>query len=322
MTEKIRVGIVGYGNIGKGAEMAIAHNPDFELVAIFTRRQPEPDTKQVSVSEAVNYVDKIDLMLMCGGSASDLPVQVPEFVKLFNTIDTFDTHAKIPEYFARVDEVARQSGHLAMISTGWDPGLFSLARVLMEAVLPTGRDYTFWGRGVSQGHSDAARRIPGVKDARQYTVPREAVLKEIRLGGTKEYSPRDMHTREVFVLLKEGADPEKIEWEIKNMPNYFEPYDTFVHFVDEETMKREHHAMPHGGWVVRSGITGGYTREIMEFRLKLDSNPEFTSSAMLAFARAAYRMAREGRVGCCTVYDVPLGYLLPADMDFLRREKL
>lgn len=322
--DKIRVGIVGYGNIGKGAEKAIAHNPDFELVAKFTRRDPDKvaGDKMVSLKNIADYADKIDILLMCGGSAKDLPEQVPELAKLFNTVDTFDTHAKIPAYFAHVDEVAKSSGKLAMISTGWDPGLFSLQRVLMESAVPTGAHYTFWGKGVSQGHSDAIRKVPGVLDARQYTVPVDATVEEVREGLNKTYTARQMHTRHCYVVAAPGADQALIEQQIKQMPNYFEPYDTFVTFVDQETLEREHGAMPHGGIVIRSGITGAGSHELMEFKLTLDSNPEFTSSVMVAFARAAYRLWKNGVRGCVTPFDVPAAYLSAKSPEELRKSYL
>ncbi len=313
----IRVGIVGYGNIGRGVEAAIQQNPDMELAAVFTRRAPESvqvhtaGVKVLALDEAVNYTDSIDVMILCGGSATDLPVQGPEIAKLFNTIDSFDTHAKIPEYYKAVNDSAIASGKTSIISVGWDPGLFSMIRMMSGAILPVGNDYTFWGKGVSQGHSDAIRRVAGVKNAVQYTIPIEKAVESVRNGENPELSTRAKHLRECFVVPQEGANLQDIESAIKNMPNYFADYDTVVHFISEEELKEKHSKMPHGGFVFRSGVTG-YEEEnkhIIEFSLKLDSNPEFTANVLVAYARAAVRMNKEGIKGAKTVFDVPLSYL-------------
>ena len=326
----IRIGIFGYGNLGRGVESAIAQNSDMELVAVFTRR--DPDTVKLrtagvavmSADKALEMVDKIDVMILCGGSATDLPVQTPALAKHFNVVDSFDTHAKIPQHFDNVDKAAREGGHIAMISVGWDPGMFSLNRLLGNAILPDGKDYTFWGKGVSQGHSDAIRRIEGVADGKQYTIPVEAALDAVRRGENPELTVREKHIRECFVVAKEGADKARIEKEIKEMPNYFADYDTTVHFITAEELKRDHSGIPHGGFVIRSGKTGFDLehRHIIEYRLKLDSNPEFTSSVLVAYARAAYRMSREGMCGCKTVLDVPPAYLSPKTGAQLRKELL
>ena len=326
----IRIGIMGYGNLGRGVECAVAQNPDMELKAVFTRRNPEnlsiwsKTAEVLSVSELENWKDKLDVLILCGGSATDLPEQTPECAQYFNVVDSFDTHAKIPEHFAAVDEAAKKSGRVAVISVGWDPGLFSLNRMYANAILPEGKDYTFWGRGVSQGHSDAVRRVAGVKDARQYTIPVESALEEVRSGKNPELSTREKHTRECFVVLEEGADPAKVEQEIKTMPNYFSDYDTTVHFISEEEMKRDHSALPHGGFVLRSGVTGREKEHhhLIEYTLKLDSNPEFTSSVLVAYARAAYRMAQEGMSGCKTVFDIAPAYLSPKSGEELRASML
>ncbi len=321
----IRIGILGYGNIGRGIESAIMQNVDMELAAVFTRRDPASvkiysDAPVVNVSEAEDWQDKIDVMILCGGSATDLPEQTPEYVKMFNVIDSFDTHARIPEHYANVDKAAKAAGKLGIISLGWDPGLFSLLRLYSDAVLPEGEAYTFWGKGISQGHSDAIRRIKGVKDAKQYTIPVEAALDAVRSGSNPELTTREKHIRECFVVLEDGADAAAVENEIKTMPNYFADYDTIVNFISEEELKAEHSAMPHGGFVLRSGKTG-YNKEhnhIIEYSLKLDSNPEFTGSAMVAFARACYRMAQEGQTGCRTAFDVAPAYLSPKTPEELR----
>lgn len=326
----IRVGIMGYGNLGRGIECAVKQNPDMELAAVFTRRNPDSVkilTEGVSVypaDEAKNMADKIDVLILCGGSATDLPVQTPEYAKYFNVVDSFDTHAKIPEHFANVDGAAKEAGKVAVISAGWDPGMFSLNRVYANAVLPDGCDYTFWGKGVSQGHSDAIRRIEGVKDARQYTIPVESALETIRNGETPELTTRQKHTRECFVVAKEGADKAKIEQEIVTMPNYFADYDTTVHFISEEEMKRDHSRLPHGGFVIRSGKTGWNleNNHVIEYSLKLDSNPEFTSSVIVACARAAYRMKQEGMSGCKTILDIPPAYMSAKSGEELRKELL
>ena len=326
----IRVGIMGYGNLGRGVECAIKQNPDMELVAVFTRRDPSSLsilTKTAAVcniKDVENWADKIDVLILCGGSATDLPVQTPRFAKLFNVVDSFDTHAKIPEHFANVDGVASESGKVAIISVGWDPGMFSLNRMYAGAILPCGKDYTFWGKGVSQGHSDAIRRIPGVKNAKQYTIPVEAALEAVRTGSNPELTTRQKHLRECFVVLEEGADADLIEETIKTMPNYFADYDTTVHFISEEELTREHSGIPHGGFVLRSGKTGWNEENshLIEYSLKLDSNPEFTSSVIVAYARAAYRMASEGQKGCKTVFDVAPAYLSHKSGAELRKELL
>jgi diaminopimelate dehydrogenase len=324
MSQKIRIGIVGYGNLGRGVEMAVKQNPDMQLEAVFTRRNPadlRTQTHAVHISEAESYRGRIDVMILCGGSATDLPEQGPQFAAWFHTVDSFDTHANIPEYFARVDEAARKGGNVSVISTGWDPGLFSLNRLLGQAILPEGKEYTFWGKGVSQGHSDAIRRIAGVKHGVQYTIPNEQAVQRVRQGENPELSTRDKHIRECFVVA-DPQDHERIEREIKTMPNYFADYETIVHFISEEEMKAKHSAMPHGGFVFRSGTTGNGTRQIIEFALNLESNPEFTASVLVAYARAAYRMAQEGQTGAKTVFDIPFGLLSPKSPEELRKELL
>lgn len=326
----MRIGILGYGNLGRGVECAIRQNPDMELLAVFTRRAPEQVsilTKEAavcSVNDVEQWTDKIDVMILCGGSATDLPEQTPKYARMFHVVDSFDTHANIPEHFAKVDAAAKESGHIGMISVGWDPGMFSLNRMYANAILPEGRDYTFWGKGVSQGHSDAIRRVEGVKDGKQYTIPVEAALDAVRNGEDPELTTRQKHTRECFVVLEEGADPKKVEEEIKTMPNYFADYDTTVHFISEEELKAEHSGIPHGGFVIRSGKTGWEKehKHVIEYSLKLDSNPEFTASVIVAYARAAYRMAEEGQRGCKTVLDVPPAYLSAKDGQTLRKELL
>lgn len=326
----IRIGILGYGNLGRGVECAIRQNPDMELKAVFTRRNPEnvkiltEGAAVCRVSDAADWKEQIDVMILCGGSATDLPEQTPEYAKLFNVVDSFDTHARIPEHFANVDAAAKEAGKTAIISVGWDPGMFSLNRMYANAILPEGKDYTFWGKGVSQGHSDAVRRIAGVKDAKQYTIPVESALEAVRNGENPELSTREKHTRECFVVLEEGADPAKVEAEIKNMPNYFSDYDTTVHFISEEELKRDHSGIPHGGFVLRSGVTGWEKEHhhLIEYRLKLDSNPEFTSSVIVAYARAAYRMAAEGQTGCKTVFDIAPAYLSAKSGEELRKSLL
>ena len=326
----IKIGIAGYGNLGRGVECAIRQNEDLELVAVFTRRDPETVkilTEGVAVcrtEDAADWKDKIDVLIICGGSATDLPVQTPKFVELFNVIDSFDTHAKIPEHFAAVDAAAKASGHVGIISVGWDPGLFSLNRMYANAILPNGKDYTFWGKGVSQGHSDAIRRIPGVKNGKQYTIPVPEALDAARSGQNPELTTRQKHTRECFVVAEEGADKAAIEEAIKTMPNYFDEYDTTVHFITEEELLTEHSAMPHGGFVLRSGKTGWdlENNHIIEYSLKLDSNPEFTTSVLVAYARAAYRMAQEGQTGCKTVFDIAPAYLSAKSGEELRKSLL
>ena len=326
----IRIGILGYGNLGRGVECAVKHNPDMDLKAVFTRRNPEDvkilteTAKVYHVDEAVNMKDELDVLIICGGSATDLPVQTPKYAEYFNVVDSFDTHARIPEHFAAVDEAAKKGGHVAMISVGWDPGMFSLNRLYANAILPGGKDYTFWGKGVSQGHSDAVRRIQGVVDARQYTIPVEAALDAVRNGENPELTTREKHTREVFVVAEEGADKGRIENEIKTMPNYFDEYDTTVHFITAEEMEKEHKGLPHGGFVIRTGKTGWEDEHdhVIEYSLKLDSNPEFTSSVIAAYARAAYRLSQEGQTGCKTVFDVAPAYLSVQTPEELRAHML
>lgn len=325
----IRIGIFGYGNLGRGVENAIKQNPDTQLVAVFTRRDPQSltiksDVPVVSADKVADWQDKIDVMILCGGSATDLPKQTPELAKLFNVIDSFDTHAKIPEHFEAVDSAAKASGKLGLISIGWDPGLFSLNRLYANAILPNGKDYTFWGKGVSQGHSDAVRRIEGVKNAKQYTIPVPEALEKVRAGLDPELTTRQKHLRECFVVAKEGADKAEIETAIKTMPNYFADYDTIVHFIDEETFNRDHSGIAHGGFMIRSGKTGANleNKHIIEYSLKLDSNPEFTASALVAYARAAVRLNKEGKVGCMTAFDVAPAYLSPKSGAELRKELL
>ena len=313
----IRIGIMGYGNLGRGIECAVRQNPDMELAAVFTRRDPKTvsvlteDVAVCSVSEAEQWKDKIDVMILCGGSATDLPEQTPKYASMFNVVDSFDTHARIPEHFANVDAAAKESGKVGIISVGWDPGMFSLNRLYANAILPEGNDYTFWGKGVSQGHSDAIRRVEGVKDAKQYTIPVEAALDAVRNGENPELTTRQKHTRECFVVLEEGADAAKVEEEIKTMPNYFSDYDTTVHFISQKELDKNHSGIPHGGFVLRSGKTGwdGEHSHLIEYSLKLDSNPEFTSSVLVAYARAAYRLHKEGQSGCKTVLDIAPAYL-------------
>ncbi len=326
---KIRVAIMGYGNLGKGIECAVEQNDDMELVGVFTRRAPETVTVRsgVPVYSAVKLPemqDKIDVLMMCGGSATDLPKQTAEYAKYFNVVDSFDTHAKIPEHFAKVDAAARESGKIAMISVGWDPGMFSLNRLYANAILRDGSDYTFWGKGVSQGHSDAIRRIPGVLDAKQYTIPVESALESVRNCENPELTTRQKHTRECFVVAEESADKAWIENEIKTMPNYFADYDTTVHFITEEELQRDHAGIPHGGMVLRTGKTGvnGEHNHVIEYSLKLDSNPEFTACVLTAYARAAYRMNREGMKGCKTVFDVAPAYLSPMTAEEMRSRLL
>lgn len=324
----IKIGIVGYGNLGRGVELAIGQNPDMELVAIFTRRAPEqmpPSQSGVPfkhISAVEEYKGQIDVMILCGGSATDLPEQTPAIATMFNTVDSFDTHAKIPEFFETVDAAAKQGGTVSVISTGWDPGLFSLNRLLGQAILPEGTDYTFWGKGVSQGHSDAIRRVPGVKAGVQYTVPVQEVIERIRGGETPELATREKHLRQCFVVAEEGADQAQIADTIINMPNYFADYDTTVTFITEEQLQTEHKGMPHGGFVIRSGVTGSGNKQIIEFGLKLESNPEFTASVLVACARAGYRISAEGGVGAKTIFDLPIGYLSPKPADVLRRDLL
>ena len=326
----IRLGIMGYGNLGRGIECAIRQNADMELVAVFTRRDPKslhiqtPGVPVYAAEDAVKMADKIDVLLLCGGSATDLPKQTPEYAKYFNVVDSFDTHARIPEHFAAVDAAAKKAGKVSLISCGWDPGMFSLNRLYANCVLPEGKDYTFWGKGVSQGHSDAVRRIEGVKDCRQYTIPVEKAVEAVRSGSNPELTTREKHTRECFVVAEEDADLAKIENEIKTMPNYFSDYDTTVHFITEEEMKRDHSGLPHGGMVIRTGVTGMEKehKHVIEYSLKLDSNPEFTGSVIVAYARAVSRMNKEGMSGCKTVFDVAPAYLSPKSAEELRAHML
>ena len=322
----MRIAILGYGNLGRGVESAVRQNKDMELVAVFTRRAPEsvqlrtPGIPVLHVDRLMEMKDEIDVLILCGGSAIDLPVQTPQLAEHFNVIDSFDTHAKIPTHFANVDAAARRGGNVAVISVGWDPGMFSLNRLYAQAILPDGADYTFWGKGISQGHSDAIRRIEGVVDARQYTIPVEAALDAVRSGACPALTTREKHTRECFVVAAEGADKARIEREIVTMPNYFADYDTTVHFITMEELKRDHSGIPHGGKVIRTGRTGleGEHTHVIEYSLQLDSNPEFTSSVLVAYARAAYRLASEGACGCKTVLDIPPAYLSDKDGDTLR----
>ena len=326
----MKIGILGYGNLGRGVEAAVKNNPDMELSCVFTRRNPA-DVKILtegvpvySVDDVKKHNNEVDVLIMCGGSATDLPKQTPEYAKYFNVIDSFDTHAKIPEHFADVDKAAKDSGHIALISCGWDPGMFSLARLYANCILPDGKDYTLWGKGVSQGHSDAIRRIEGVKDGKQYTIPVQAALDAVRSGKNPELTIRQKHTRECFVVAKEGVDKARIEKEIKEMPNYFADYDTTVHFITEEELKRDHSGIPHGGFVFRTGKTGWEkeNNNIIEYSLKLDSNPAFTSSVIVAFARAIYKMKNEGQTGCKTVFDIAPAYLSPLSGEEIRAHLL
>ena len=326
----IRVGIMGYGNLGRGVECALKQNPDMELVAVFSRRNPDTvsiltkGVKVYSADDVQNMQDAIDVLIICGGSATDLPKQTKEYAKYFNVVDSFDTHANIPQHYEAVNEAAMDAGNIAMISVGWDPGMFSLNRLYGGAILPQGSDYTFWGKGVSQGHSDAIRRVEGVANGKQYTVPVEEALMRVRSGENPVLSTREKHTRECFVVAKEGADKEKIVSDIKNMPNYFADYDTTVNFITEEELKEKHSGIPHGGFVIRSGKTGWNEENthIIEYSLKLDSNPEFTASVLVAYARAAYRMNQEGMKGCKTVFDVAPAYLSPLSGEELRKHLL
>ncbi|MBP5491066.1 MAG: diaminopimelate dehydrogenase [Lachnospiraceae bacterium] len=326
----VRIGIIGYGNLGRGVECAVKQNADMELVAVFTRRDPQtvkiltPGATVASVADVADWKDKIDVMIICGGSATDLPKQTPEYAKLFNVVDSFDTHAKIPEHFANVDASAKAAGKVALISCGWDPGMFSLNRLYANCILPDGKDYTFWGKGVSQGHSDAIRRIPGVKNGKQYTIPVEAALEAVRSGSNPELTTREKHTRECFVVLEEGADAAAVEQAIKTMPNYFADYDTTVHFISEEELARDHAGIPHGGFVIRTGQTGWNkeNKHVIEYSLKLDSNPEFTSSVIIAYARAIARLQKEGVSGCKTVFDIAPAYLSPLSGDEIRAHLL
>jgi len=330
MAEKIRVGIVGYGNLGRGVEAAIGLSADLELVAVFTRRNPATlnvrgqSVKVSGVSDAINFTKELDVLILCGGSATDLPEQGPYFARLFNTVDSFDTHAKIPEYYTAVNQAAKESGKTAAICIGWDPGLFSLNRMVAEAILPDGKEYTFWGRGVSQGHSDAIRRVRGVKNGIQYTIPVAEAIEKVRSGENPQLGTKEKHLRQCFVVAEEGADREQIAAEIKAMPNYFAEYETEVIFISEDELRENHAGMPHGGFVIRSGRTGFATEttQIIEFSLKLESNPEFTASVLVAYARAVVRLNREGQIGAKTVFDVPPGYLSARAAEDLRRDLL
>ena len=322
---KIRIGIVGWGNLGRGVERAAAQNRDFAVAGVFTRRDPktiDSKAKAFSIDDLKKFKGKIDVLLLCGGSATDLPKQGPELARLFSTVCSFDTHAKIPAYFKKVDAAAKKGKNLSLVSTGWDPGLFSMARVLAQSVLPEGTDYTFWGKGVSQGHSDAVRRVPGVKNAVQYTVPIQAALDAARSGANPKLTTREKHKRICYVVAEPGADEAAIRKAIVEMPNYFADYDTEVNFVTEEVLKRDHAGLPHGGFVLRTGKTGAASKQIVEFRLQLDSNPEFTASVMIASARAVHRMRKAGRTGAVTVFDVPIGMLSPQSPEQLRKGQL
>ena len=326
MTDNIRVGIIGYGNLGQGAEAAVHQQTDMDLVAVFSRRGKvdtvDPATKSLHVDDIEAYKDDIDVMILCGGSATDLPEQTPKYTAMFNTVDSFDTHANIPEHFAKVDEAAQKSGKISVISVGWDPGLFSLNRVMAEAVLIDGDTYTFWGKGLSQGHSDAVRRVEGVKAGVQYTLPSEAAMEQVRNGENPDLDKSDRHKRECFVVLEDGADAQEVAEAITTMPNYFEPYETAVHFITEEELARDHAKMPHGGFVIHSGKTGDNHKQVVEYSLKLDSNPGFTSSVLVAYARAAHRLSQEGQKGAKTVYDIGPGYIHPASPADLRKNFL
>lgn len=323
MAKKIRVGIVGYGNLGKGAESSIAQQPDMELVAVFSRRGKvdtiNPKVVSVHIDEIESYQDKIDVMILCGGSATDLPEQTPQIAKIFNTVDSYDTHAKIPTYFEAVDQAAKKGGQTSIISVGWDPGLFSINRVMSEAILADGKTYTFWGKGLSQGHSDAVRRVAGVKAGVQYTIPSEEAIEQVRNGEYPDLTKHDSHKRECYVVLEEGENPALIERTIKTMPDYFAGYDTTVHFITEEELAQNHSHMPHGGFVIRSGNTGEGNNQLIEYRLELGSNPEFTASVLVAYARAAHRLYQEGHKGAKTVYDIGPGYISPKSAAELRK---
>ncbi|TLS71850.1 diaminopimelate dehydrogenase [Aliarcobacter thereius] len=326
MSNKIKVAILGYGNLGKGVELSILKNPDMSLEAVFSRRDPKSvktiNTPVYSVENILDYKDKIDVLILCGGSKDDLPVQTPEFAQYFNTVDSYDNHAQIPEYFASVDAVAQKSKKIAMISVGWDPGMFSINRLFGEALLPDGETYTFWGKGLSQGHSDAIRRVEGVKSGVQYTLPSTKAIEEVRSGVRPSLSTKDKHTRECFIVLKDGADASKIENEIKTMPNYFEPYDTSVNFISQEEFDKNHNTMPHGGFVIRSGNSSESINQVIEYSLKLDSNPEFTASVIVAYTRAVYKMALKGEFGAKSVLDVAPALLSIKSNETLRKELL
>ncbi|QKY68275.1 diaminopimelate dehydrogenase [Lentibacillus sp. CBA3610] len=328
MSQNIKLGIVGYGNLGKGAAKAIKETADLELVAVFTRRDPQTldlddsSVKAVHIDKASDYQNDIDVMLLCGGSATDLPEQTPHFASMFNTVDSYDTHAKIPEFYQSVNEAATKHNTTAVISVGWDPGLFSINRVMGEAILPNGGNYSFWGKGLSQGHSDAVRRVEGVKSGVQYTIPSEEAIEKVRNGLNPELTKADKHRRVCYIVAEEGADKAAIENEIKTMPNYFADYDTEVNFISEEDLERDHSKAPHGGFVIQSGNTGHDNKQIYEFSLTLDSNPEFTASVLVAYARAAYRLSQEKQYGAKTVYDIAPGYISPKSAEELRRDYL
>jgi diaminopimelate dehydrogenase len=324
--DKIRIGILGYGNLGRGVELAIGQNPDMTLAGVFTRRDPAgvrtAGGPVYKIDDLLSQKEQIDVLILCGGSATDLPEQSPAYARHFHIVDSFDNHSRIPEHFAACDAAAGETGHTALISTGWDPGMFSLQRLLGNCILPQGSDYTFWGKGVSQGHSDAIRRIDGVADARQYTIPVQSALERVRAGENPRFTPREKHLRECFVVAKPGADTARIEKEIKEMPGYFADYDTTVHFVSQEELAANHSGMPHGGYVIRTGTTGSATAQRMEYALQLDSNPEFTGSVLVACARAVWRLAREGNFGCKTILDIPPAYLSSKSPEELRKTLL
>ncbi len=328
MSNKIRVAIAGYGNLGRGVESALAQNPDMHLVGVFSRRDPlsvtllDTSVPVYAMADIEQYQDEVDVMILCGGSKSDLPEQGPYLAQFFNTVDSFDTHAKVPEYYAALDQSARDAGRVALLSVGWDPGLFSLNRLFGEAILPEGETYTFWGKGLSQGHSDAVRRVPGVKSGVQYTLPSEDAMARVRAGEQPELTTREKHTRECFIVLEEGADAEVVRETIVSMPDYFADYDTAVNFIDQDTFKKEHSSMPHGGFVIRSGNTGANSKQTIEYSLALGSNPEFTASVLVAYARAVYRLARVNDIGAKTVFDIAPGLLSPKSPAQLRKELL
>lgn len=328
MTTPIRVGIAGYGNLGRGVETAISKNEDMTLVGVFSRREPStvqtlnPSTAVFSIDALAEFKDKIDVLILCGGSKDDLPVQGPEYAAMFNTVDSFDTHARIPEYFESVDAPAKANNKTALISIGWDPGMFSINRLMGEALLPDGETYTFWGKGLSQGHSDAVRRVEGVKAGVQYTIPSTEAIEKVRSGSRPTLSTKEKHVRECYVVLEEGADASVVEHTIKTMPNYFSDYDTTVNFISEETLKEEHSLMPHGGFVIRSGTSSEGINQVVEYSLQLQSNPEFTASVLVAYARACHRLSEQGQYGCKTAFDVAPGLLSPKSAAQLRKELL
>lgn len=328
MQNKINIGILGYGNLGKGVEISISNNPDMNLVGVFSRREPKDvetifnTTKTYKIDDLENFKDKIDVLILCGGSKDDLPIQAPRYVKDFNIIDSFDTHAKIPEYFNQIDKIAKENNTIGMISIGWDPGMFSLNRLFGEVILPVGETYTFWGKGLSQGHSDAIRRVDGVADGVQYTIPSPQAIEAVRSGIRPKLSTKDKHTRECYVVLKDGADSKKVEHDIKTMPDYFEPYDTTVYFISQDELNKNHNKMPHGGFVIRSGNSSEENNQVIEYAIKLDSNPEFTASVLVAYARATYKMAKKRDFGAKTCLDVAPALLSIKSPDTLRAELL